>query len=105
MNKESDQGHVYHGSNFPEYEDLLVGNKRGLERLRLAIDEALEHGESEIDSGEFFGVKRLDTSYFEDEQDETSWFFTIMGWLIRIGGLFIFGVGLATVYSWFGEKC
>jgi hypothetical protein len=51
--------HAYHGSGWPEHEDYLIGNREGLKKLRLAIDEALESGESHIDSGELVGVRCL----------------------------------------------
>lgn len=60
-----DNKHVYHGSIWAEYEDLLIGNKEGLEALRDAIDEALQKGESKNEVGEFYGVRCLDTDFFE----------------------------------------
>ena len=64
-----DQRHVYHGSDWPEYEDVLVGNREGLETLRIAIDEAIENGDSRIHMGEFVGVRCLETSFFESQKN------------------------------------
>ena len=61
----AERAHVYLGSEWPEYEDLLIGNRTGLARLRSAIDEALETGVSEIDVGEFIGVRCLDSEFFD----------------------------------------
>ena len=63
----SDSKHLYHGSDWPEHEDVLVGNKEGLEALRNAIDEAIEKGESKTEIGEFLAVRCLESKFFENE--------------------------------------
>ena len=59
--------HLYHGSEWPEYEDLLVGNRDGLLALKQAIDEALQSGESNTDIGEFLGVRCLEDQFFDSQ--------------------------------------
>mgnify|MGYP003673896149 CR=1 FL=1 len=68
----ADRKHVYHGSEWPEYEDVLVGNREGLETLRAAIDEALEKGESRAHMGEFLGVRCIETAFFEKQRKGNS---------------------------------
>ena len=69
-NKEKTE-HVYHGSDWDEHEDFLVGDRAGLEKLKLAISEAIENGESTIDVGEFVGVRCLESTFFESEGKKT----------------------------------
>lgn len=103
--EEKNHDHVYHGSEWPEHEDFLVGNKEGLEKLRLAINEALEKGESNIDSGEFIGVRCLETEFFENQPNHVSKWSSVIGWSIVIVVITIFIIGLVTVFSWFGRSC
>ncbi|WP_185234978.1 hypothetical protein [Teredinibacter franksiae] len=63
----SDNKHLYHGSDWAEHEDVLIGNKEGLEALRFAIDEAIEKGESKTEIGEFLAIRCLDSKYFEKQ--------------------------------------
>lgn len=63
----SERNYVYHGSDWPEHEDLLIGNRDGLITLKFAIEEALEKGESHAEMGEFLGVRCVDTSFFHDQ--------------------------------------
>ena len=68
----TDDNHVYHGSEWPEYEDILIGNRKGLETLRSAIDEALENVESSSHMGEFLGVRCVETEFFERQENSSS---------------------------------
>ena len=55
-----EQAWLLSGSEWPEYEDYLIGSKRGFEMLRRAIDEAGETGESRIAAeGDIVGIKIL----------------------------------------------
>lgn len=92
--------HSYHGSNWPEHEDFLVGNKEGLEKLQKAISEAIETGESNIDSGEFVGVRCLDTTFFEKKQIEKTRFSNIFGWLAAFIVAVVFIAGIKAIFSW-----
>ena len=93
--------HVYHGSDWAEHEDYLVGNKEGLEKLKLAIDEALENEVSDIDAGEFIGVKCLSNEFFDGNIQSGDTKTEIIGWLMFAGLLFIFGTGALTIFKWF----
>lgn len=97
--------HAYHGSEWPEHEDFLVGNREGLEKLMFAISEALEKGESNIDSGEFVGARCLETEFFESQPNHVSKWSIFVGWFIVIAVITVFIIGLVTVFSWVGRSC
>ena len=102
MNEYNDKDYVYHGSDWPEHEDFLVGNKQGLEKLQRAISEALEKGESSMDAGEFIGVRKIDTSFFEGQKNKVSATSNFVGWFAVLAIIAIFLVGLGTIFSWCG---
>ncbi len=91
-----------HGSQWPEHEDFLVGNKEGLVKLRNSISKAIEEGESNIDSGEFIGVRCLATEFFENQSNHGSKWATIYSLFIVVVVIAIFIIGLVTVFSWTG---
>jgi hypothetical protein len=93
------------GSDWPEHEDYLIGNKDGFIRLKAAIDEALEKGESKQDPGDFVGVRCLETEFFENGPKKVSKWSSLLGGAIVIAIAAIFIIGLITVFSWFGESC
>ena len=94
--------HAYHGSEWAEHEDFLVGNKEGLVKLRDSISEAIEKGESKIDSGEFIGVRCLETEFFENQTNHASKWATFFSFFIVVAVIAVFIVGLVTVFSWTG---
>ncbi len=100
MRQNTYNDHVYHGSEWPEHEDYLVGNLEGLKKMQSAITEALETGESSIDAGEFVGVRCLDTKFFDNKNNDGSELSGILGWSVVIAIIAIFSVGLKTVLSW-----
>lgn len=100
MTEKQETDYVCHGSDWPEHEDFLVGNRKGLEKLQSAISEALEKGESSIDAGEFVGVRRIDTDFFENQQNNVSTTSSIVGWLVVIAIVAVFLVGIGTIFSW-----
>ena len=62
--------HLRHGSEWADHEDCIVGNEAGLKALRDACDVALREGNYfGNDLGEFVGVKRLESSWFQNPQD------------------------------------
>lgn len=105
MSTKQAQDHACHGSDWPEHEDFLVGNREGLEKLKLAITEALENGQSPIDSGEFVGVRCLDTSFFENQKYDVSRGSQIIGWSVGITVLVVLAIGIRTIFSWFSSAC
>jgi len=50
---------IAHGSNWPEYEDALIGDREGLLALRASIDEALTEGSADMSGwdSEFLQLK------------------------------------------------
>ena len=103
MNKENIKiDHACDGSAWAEHEDFLVGNKEGLVRLQSAISEALEKGESTINSGEFIGVRCLDTEFFESNKTNVNIFSGFIAWLVMGVVAFIFIMGIKYIFSWFG---
>ncbi len=103
MNMEDNKhnhNHAYHGSDWVEHEDFLVGNKEGLEKLQSAITEALDKGESSIDSGEFVGVRCLDTEFFESQTSQGKPLSNFVGWSLVVAVALTFAVGIKTIISW-----
>jgi hypothetical protein len=82
---------IAHGSEWAEYEDLLIGDRDGLLELKRAIDEALLHGEaklSECDT-DFLAVKLVDAHpgkgpYHSSWRSRLNSFITIMFLLFLI---------------------
>ncbi len=102
MKKESTTKiYVSHGSEWPEHEDFLVGNKEGLKTLIDSINEAIENGESKNDLYEFVGVRCLDTCFFEKNQEKASILNSIMGWSILFFVGCVFLIGIITIIGWF----
>ncbi len=97
--------HAYHGSEWAEHEDYLVGDKAGLEKLKFAISEAIENGESTIDVGEFIGVRCLDSSFFESKEEKGGFISYLVSWVLVAGVVFVFVVGIANIASWFKTIC
>ena len=80
-----------------KYEDTLIGNRRGLEALRKHIDEALEHGHSEIGDSR---LEWLKISVVEEDpriEDERAGF---KGWLFFLVAIIIFLAGVFQVFKW-----
>lgn len=98
---QTDKHYLSHGSEWAEHEDFLIGDKAGLQRLQQAISQALEQGESELDVGDFVGVRRVDAGFFEqaNAQLESTSEFGFWAFIIVIVGIFL--VGLVTIISWF----
>src|SRR3954471_5851578 len=53
---------IAHGSDWAEFEDLLIGDKDGLTALRHAVDDALAKGEGSLRDSDspFLGVRVVD---------------------------------------------
>jgi hypothetical protein len=104
--EKQEHSHAYHGSDWPQHEDFLVGDRRGLQELQAAIEEALEKGESLRDAGEFVGVRCLESDFFTKEPAPAPLGARLLGWSLGILLLIVFGVGLATIGSWiFPSNC
>ena len=72
MSPTSANGNLCDGSNWAIHEDHLVADEAGLKNLIRACEEALENGEFQGDGlGEFTGVKKLETKWFEEPEDES----------------------------------
>jgi len=92
----------------PEYEDLLIGNRPGLERLKESIETALARGESTIEGAEmeFAGVRVVDAdprgSGNEPEKTTPKQRATTFGCLLLAFLLvFVLIAGLIQIVSWF----
>jgi len=102
MEKEKlDKIYLSHGSDWPEHEDYLVGNREGLEILVKVVNDAIDNGESKADLHEFVGVRCLETEFFEKEQGSTGTLHNIVGWSILAGVGFILILGIKTIIGWF----
>jgi len=91
-----------HGSEWADHEDCLVGNELGLKRLRDACDVALRDGEYYgSDLGEFVGVKKLESKWFENPKDSKPTRFAnqILAF-VMMGILVLFLIGAVTVIRW-----
>jgi len=95
-----------HDTCTPEYEECLIGNKEGLEKLRYSIDEALKSGESKIDDEgiDFIAVKlvendpRFDKSYKKGGIRDS---FRLLGCgLIGFIIIMIIMAGLFQIWNW-----
>ena len=90
------------GSDWIEHEDCIVGNEQGLRNLIAACEEAIDTGESYSNSlGGYVGVKKLDTSFFENQVDSPT---TKIGLaalsLVVIAAIALSSIGGFTVYNW-----
>ena len=84
-----------------EFEDFLVGSRKGLQRLKEHIEIAIEQGESAIAEGgiEFNGVRCLD---IEHEYPVDTWWgrFLGMGCLVLVASILILAYfGLKFLFS------
>lgn len=90
------------GAEWIDHEDCIIGDEAGLHNLIKACEVALEKGEYYgNDLGDYVGVKKLDTSWFEDPKDSPQ-----TRYANAAIGLFIFAVvallviGFITVIKW-----
>jgi len=90
------------GAEWIDHEDCIIGDEAGLYNLIKACEVALEKGEYYgNDLGDYVGVKKLDTSWFEDPKDSPQ-----TRYANAAIGLFIFAVvtllviGFVTVIKW-----
>ncbi len=89
-----------------EDEDMIVGTKDGLEALKRAINEALESKEAKLEKDEdeyceICGVKVVDESYFNYEEDNDSTFSSTIGVIATILFFLItFIVGFIQIIRW-----
>ena len=99
--EQTNKHYLSHGSEWPEHEDFLIGDQVGLQRLQQAINQALEQGESELDVGDFVGVRRVDAEFFEraNQKLESSSEFGFWAFITVIVGIFL--VSLVSIISWF----
>ena len=87
--------YLYDGSDWAEHEEFLVGNRKGLEELKTAIDEALEKNISTKKIGDYVGVKKLDTSFFEKKRGVNDNIFSqilTIGLVVLIAIIFFIGL-------------
>ncbi len=99
-----DNAHLYHGSEWVQYEDRSVGNKEGLKLLKSHIDEAINNGEVDIVIGEFMGIVCVEDNFFNKcEKEQESKMNRIFGYvffsiifLIIISAL----IGIYTIGKW-----
>ncbi len=96
----ADKHFLSHGSEWPEHEDYLIGDQAGLQRLQQAISQALDHGESELDVGDFVGVRLVESVFFERETPH-SIADSVVFWTVIAVILGIFLVGLVSLIAWF----
>ena len=92
-----------HGSEWADHEDCLVGDEAGLRRLREACEVALRDGKYFGDDlGEFVGVKKLDSAWFQNPPDSKS---TRIGNVLvgtaMVAGAALAVLGLVSVIKWF----
>ena len=95
--------HLAHGSEWVDHEDCIIGNEAGLKALRDACDIALREGTCfRNDLGEFVGVKRLESSWFNNPQDSRPTRFmnrVFALFLVLVAALVL--IGAFTVVKWF----
>ena len=87
-----------------EDEDFLVGTEDGLKNLINACQSALDKGETtDYDLGEFIGIKLVDDSYNQEEQEtKVSWFFNkFISPLLVLLFVSSLIVGFVTIVKWF----
>jgi hypothetical protein len=90
------------GGEWADHEDLLVANEEGLRRLRDACDIALREGEYiKGDLGQWVGVRRMDTAWFDHPEDAASTRIgnKVLG-VVLLAILAVFVIGLWTVARW-----
>jgi len=85
-----------------EHEGFLIGNKPGLKMLLNSINDALENEQSDINVGDFCGVKCLDDKFFtEKEEEEESGSLASIAIVLIFGIIIIFTfIGIVTVIKW-----
>ncbi len=86
------------GSEWIDHEDCIVGNEAGLRNLAAACEKAIEDGEYYgKDLGDYVGVKKLDTEWFERPEDAPTTRFanSILGVVL----LLLFGLILVGIYA------
>ena len=97
---------AHRGNSTPENEELLIGNRPGLELLRRKLDDALATGECRIDEGgvEFRGIRLVES----DPRAETAVkpggakdAMRLLGCgIVGFATIFIFLAGLHEIWSW-----
>ncbi len=84
-----------------EDENFLVGTQEGLKNLLNASREALEKGEStDYDLGEFFGIKCVEGSYFQEDQGSSIDIYSFVGAMIALLLVSSVVVGFVTIVRW-----
>jgi hypothetical protein len=90
------------GSEWIDHEDYIIGNEAGIRRLREACDVALREGSySGNDLGDWVGVKRVESAWFQNRIDSKSTRFA--NWVLGGVLLGLFAsciVGLTTIVAW-----
>ena len=95
------KSYLYDGSDWEEHEDFLVGNTEGLEKLKVSIDEALEKGISTKGIGDYVGIKKLDTSFFEKKRGvNDSILSQILTFFMTSTAIIVFIVGVLNSLKW-----
>ena len=90
--------YLEYGGEWVQHEDMLVGNPKGLEKLKVAIDDAIKNGESHLNYGDFMGVKCLEDSFFINRPEEPRGKFNnFIGGTILSSILIIFIIGIVAI--------
>ena len=90
------------GSEWIDHEDCIVGDEPGLRNLIRACEVALSEGEYlGNDLGEWVGVKRLDSDWFQSPKDASSTRLANMAFAAVLIAFLVFAViGLVSVGAW-----
>lgn len=97
---------VAHGSCTPEHEDFLIGNRSGLDLLKLKINDALATGECSVDEGgvEFVGIRLVESDPRAQTAEKPGGLkdglFLLGCGLVGFVLLVVFLAGLLQIWSW-----
>ena len=99
--RENDQAFLSDGSEWPEYEDCIVGNEAGLIALRDAIDQAIKAGKHYGDNlGDYVGVWCLEGPPQINSARAGSILGRIIGGTVAVAFLICLLAGFATITRW-----
>jgi len=103
MTEGGQRGTVRHRSgSVPGYDDFLIGDRLGLERLKAAIDEALEsdRGASDAHIGDFFGVQCWSDEDLAESSLASKPVQQALGCSVGLLWLLVMGAGIFAILSW-----
>jgi hypothetical protein len=92
------------GGNWAEHEYCIVGSEAGLQNLIKACEIALENYECfDIELGDYVGVKRFESSWFENPTDSNSFEAKFLGLgcvILSLATILCTCIGVVTVARW-----